>query len=773
MNSFSEIKKLTDIIQGTNLGTWEWNVQTGETIFNERWAEIIGYTLDELKPASIDTWIKYAHPDDLKGSNKKLEKHFAGETEFYEIECRMKHKNGNWVWVFDRGKVSMWDTEGKPLWMYGSHQDITVQKNTELELIEAKIRIEANEKRLKESQRLAKIGYWEHIPVTGKLIWSDETFRIFNHPTNDTELTLDTFLSYIHPGDLTYVHDEYLKHLSTHEPFNITHRILLADGSIKYVNEKCTSAFDNNGKIIISRGTIQDITTEKILQKELEKSELLKKNILTNIPTLVWAKNIKGEYIACNPEFERYFNASESDILGKTDFDFVNSELAYSFREHDLKAIANDCPSINEEWITYPDGEQALLETTKTPLKDHTGKVFGVLGIAYNITERQAREAALEEAIFTANNLSKEQASLLSLFDKGEAILFKWRNDNVWSVDYVSESVSGLFGYSSYEFMSNKIDFASCVHEDDILMVRSEVELMNNQKLDFHRHSPYRIKTKNGDTKWIMDYTVTQKNSKDEIVYFIGYIIDITEQVKYETELKKKNEELTQLNATKDKILSIIAHDLRSPFNTIIGFSNVAQKKLQQQKYEKVEEICGLISEGANQTYILLENLLQWAKVQSGRIKCQPVNMNLKSCVLSVIDLLKPNILNKNISLMVEINDETEIFADIFMIETIFRNLISNALKYTNNGGSINISSVTFDSTTEISVSDTGIGISNENIQKLFKIEDGFTTPGTNEEKGSGLGLILCKDFAKMHNGDITVKSTLGEGTTFTISVKG
>lgn len=127
----SERNRLAAILEGTNAGTWEWNVQTGETIYNERWAEIIGYTLNEISPVSIETWIRFAHPDDLERSNNLLEAHFRGEIPFYEFESRMKHKNGEWVWVLDKGKVVSRTPDGKPLMMYGTHIDITARKQSE------------------------------------------------------------------------------------------------------------------------------------------------------------------------------------------------------------------------------------------------------------------------------------------------------------------------------------------------------------------------------------------------------------------------------------------------------------------------------------------------------------------------------------------------------------------------------------------------------------------------------------------------------------------
>lgn len=126
--------RLSYILEGTNVGTWEWNVQTGETVFNEHWANILGYTLDEISPVSIDTWIKFAHPDDLEISGELLQKNFSKELDFYECEARMKHKNGDWVWVLDRGKVATWTEDGKPLLMCGTHKDITEKKDAESEI---------------------------------------------------------------------------------------------------------------------------------------------------------------------------------------------------------------------------------------------------------------------------------------------------------------------------------------------------------------------------------------------------------------------------------------------------------------------------------------------------------------------------------------------------------------------------------------------------------------------------------------------------------------
>lgn len=225
--------------------------------------------------------------------------------------------------------------------------------------------------------------------------------------------------------------------------------------------------------------------------------------------------------------------------------------------------------------------------------------------------------------------------------------------------------------------------------------------------------------------------------------------------------LKESEDNLKILNATKDKFFSIIAHDLRNPFNALHGLTHHLLNNYEEFDKNEIKQSLELIYNSADDLLELLENLLHWSRTQRGKIQFSPKEINLSEVINKIFNLLSMNAEKKEINLINEVDQKKTIFADYDMLTAILRNLISNAIKFSFTNSFIRISSKTFDEHTEISIMDNGVGISSENIKKLFRIDIHHSTSGTSEEQGSGLGLILCREFVEKHNGKIWVESEI------------
>jgi signal transduction histidine kinase/ligand-binding sensor domain-containing protein len=241
------------------------------------------------------------------------------------------------------------------------------------------------------------------------------------------------------------------------------------------------------------------------------------------------------------------------------------------------------------------------------------------------------------------------------------------------------------------------------------------------------------------------------------------------QKARLEKSVEMKTVELNELNASKDKFFSIIAHDLKNPFNTIIGFSEILSEEIGSGNQVKSIEYANLIKTSAVQTFRLLENLLEWANSQTKKISYNPSDINLHELFTEDFNILNDMANRKNIDLRILIPQNLTIRADRNMIKTVIRNLISNAIKFTDKGGKVEANAVISKKQVEISVSDNGIGMTKEIMAKLFRIDAKLSTRGTDNEKGTGLGLFLCKEFVEKHGGRISVESEPGNGSIFRI----
>lgn len=321
----------------------------------------------------------------------------------------------------------------------------------------------------------------------------------------------------------------------------------------------------------------------------------------------------------------------------------------------------------------------------------------------------------------------------------------------------VNKGFSLLTGYSGSEVLGKttvELNFW------EKLTDRSEViELINREGRVLQKE--YHFRKKSGEI------VVGVFNSAIIEIYgencMMSVIYDITERKNMETRLM-------ELNATKDKFLSIIAHDLKSPLSNIFGFSNLI---VEGEKLDagEIHKYASLINKSAANTINLLENLLDWASIQDGRISFKPRLMNLNELLSEMVSMMGESAAEKKIEISLAESGEIRVKVDENMIKTVVRNLLSNAVKFTKPGGNIMVSAIMTDNGVVVKVTDSGVGISAENINKLFDIGSGYFTRGTKNEKGTGIGLLLCHEFIEKHSGKMIVESREGEGSTFGFSI--
>ncbi len=278
-------------------------------------------------------------------------------------------------------------------------------------------------------------------------------------------------------------------------------------------------------------------------------------------------------------------------------------------------------------------------------------------------------------------------------------------------------------------------------------------------------------------------------------LYIAGYARDVTERIIAEEELTKlieelqvskdilennanemitlnsklseSEEELTELNAAKDKFFSIIAHDLKGPFQGLMGYSDVLASDIEKLDKDDIKVLAESLNDSAQRLFKLLENLLSWSRLQRNRMELRPENIDLHEMAMIGCQLIKPAADQKNIELYNRVSEDAVAYADYQMVDTIIRNLLSNAVKFTPQNGEVVIDSENINDHIMLKVSDSGVGM-NDNIKSnLFRIDKSITTPGTNNESGTGLGLILCKELIEKNHGTISVESEEGDGTTF------
>ncbi len=524
-----------------------------------------------------------------------------------------------------------------------------------------------------------------------------------------------------------------------------------------------------------------DLNTENQLRLNLHFEQ-------TPLAVIEWDTNFN--VVKWNPSAERIFGYSEEEAKNKSALGLIvlSSDKSYINQLFEqLLSREGGRRSTNKN--LRKDGKIITCEWYNNPLVNDDGELIGVASLVEDITER-VKNLKVQQALYKISESVNTIEDINELYKEIHSIikgLMKADNFYIALYNEISEMIS--FPYFVDEFDSQPkqrklgrglteyilrcgdnhlIDAEEDIRlrkegETDLLGQPSEIWLgvalkINNEPIGVIVVQDYNDKTTYGEEE------------KQLLTYVSEQIAFAITKKRNEEELKKYSNELQELNASKDKFFSIIAHDIRSPFNGLLGLVNILKNEFdyltigEQKSY--IDEVYSSISS----IHTLAENLLDWSRLQIGKQRFRISSIRLYYFINDVISSLLQNAKLKNIEIINEINQDEKVFADDPMLRTLFHNLVSNSIKFTKPGGRVNIKAEPDqDDKLLVSVSDTGVGISEEGINKLFKIDESFSTPGTNKEKGTGLGLFLCNDIAEKHGSKLTIKSKPGEGSTFSI----
>lgn len=528
---------------------------------------------------------------------------------------------------------------------------------------------------------------------------------------------------------------------------NITSRVL-AEEELKSSHNFFTSLIEQH---------------QAIAKESLNRSRQEFAHLVENIPVGVYALSTRP-----NGYMQFHYASSKlSDMIQISEKEILADHMAAfrHFHPEDIEGLRRvNLDRIKEpahfEWTgrILINGHVKWLHMASTPEPQSDGSTLWQ-GVVSDITERKLDEAVLQqsrqrlEAIISA---SPDGIGIITLDGK---------------MQFLSDKLIQMYGYS--------------VEEKDELIGRPAFDFIDPSDHNRLKENLHKLRTGQSDHK-IREYLAIKKDNSRFYIELNYNILpdpegnpasilfverDSTERKIIEEETAKINLELAELNATKDKFFSIIAHDLKSPFQGLIGCSQILSSEYTTLSEDEKMSFIGSIEELSRNSYKLLENLLDWSRMQTGQMIINMEDFNLLVELYPTISLVKQTAKNKKIELNYMIDNSIFVKADKNMLSTVVRNLAANAIKFTNPGGRIMLEARKSDSIIEVSVTDTGIGIEQDIMGNLFKIDKSVSKKGTANEQGTGLGLLLCKEMIDKHGGKIRVESKVGQGSTFSFTI--
>jgi two-component system sensor histidine kinase/response regulator len=739
--------RLAQIIEGTSVGTWEWNVETGETVFNERWAQIIGYTLEELGPTSIDTWSRFAHPEDLSRSSALLERHFNGELPAYECEARMRHKDGHWVWVLDRGKLFSRSADGRPRWMAGTHMDISERKAAEAAL-------RASREFLDQTGRIAGVGGWEIDLLADEVRWSTETYRIHGVPASHRP-TLDDGVSYYAPPARPVIREAVLQAMEHGKGFDLELPFVTADGRSLWVRVVGELQHEE-GRPARLVGAIQDITQRRALQDELRSRHEVMTSILENLPCGLSVFDGELRLVVANSQYRQ--------LLDFPDTLFAEPSPRFqSFIRHNAQRGEygpGDTDTLVAQIVARAKGPAAVhqferIRPNGTALEIRGGPMPGG-GFVTTYTDVSTRRSAEEEARRSGQLLR----GAIDVIDEA-FVLYDPDDRLVMCNDRYRQTYAGVA-----DLLQPGVRFEELVRagaeRGDYVDALGRVDEWVAERVAFHQAANTSIQQKlaNGRTLRIIERRLPDG-------HIVGFRVDITELV-------SATEAAQQASLAKSRFLANMSHEIRTPMNAILGMLALLRKTdLSARQAEYAAN-----TEGAARSLLgLLNDILDFSKAEAGKLVLDPQPFSVERLLVDLSVIYSASVGAKPLEVIFDVDGSLPrcLVGDALRLQQVLINLGGNAIKFTAAGEVVlsvrTISRAGDQVRLAFAVRDTGIGIAPAHRERIFSAFTQAEASTTRRFGGTGLGVAISQHIVGQMGGTLQVDSTPGRGSCFSFEV--
>ena len=746
---------------------------------NKTFSNLIGYSIQELQDTKID---RYLSPKFKELVLERYKKRQSGEIVPAEYEIELIKKDGNSISVLlNVGLVS-------------SEND-----NLEFVIIRDLSEIEFKDKELKRAENEFEIIF-NHtnvaialIDTQGNLIRVNEKWQTlfdYDKSTKNLENVCEIYL----PQDKENISD-FLSKLVNNENQTLRDQktFLTSHKSSFHGDESIAVVKNSNNEVEFLVISIIDISERVEISNQFEQERKLQQYFMEYIPDSIYFKDTSSKFIKANKStLEKMGLESIEELLGKTDFDFFETEHAKDARkdEEEIMKTGNSVLSKVEKEI-WSNGRITWASTTKVPLKDDENNIIGTFGITRDITQLKKSED-IRDALYKISTAVTSVPDIKNLYGFiHDIIMGLMKADNFYIALYDEET-----NIVSFPYFVDQIDpppeprkagrglteyilrcgQAKLIDAETDLQLRANGETsLLGEPTQIWLGVPLIVEGKTIGVIVVQDYSdlTTYGEEEKEILTYVSEQIALAIDKKYnEQKIIEYSEELKELNAAKDKFFSIVAHDLKSPFQGLLGLSRMISEEYDSMDETELKSSLHILKESTEHIYALIENLLDWSRIESGKMKFQPTYQNMFMIVEDTRRLLNQNARVKDITLRNKLDHNNKVWGDLNMLQSLIQNLISNALKFTPIGGIVEVSENHQDDMMQFTVTDTGMGIDKQNIEKLFKIDSSYSTIGTNQEKGTGLGLVLCKEIVNIHGGKIFIDSEIGSGTKISFTLK-